>query len=150
MARKGRGSKSLGILGALGAAAAAWYFLDPKKGKERREKAATKSKELYEKGTVEAKRLSGEAQRGLTTAVDRTGELARQGLESLSSASHNVAEGAQRLKDQAIDRINAARGTESSGSGNRLADDAEKAVNKAKSATHNAANDVASKTAGKK
>jgi hypothetical protein len=148
MAGKGRGSKSLGFLGLVGAAAAVWYFLDPRKGRDRREKVATKSKEIYEKTSVEAKRITDEAQRGLATAVDRTGEIARQGLEAISSASHNVAEGAQRIKERAVDRVESSRSGASSSPG-RLAQEAEKAVAKAKSAVHNAAKEVASKTEGK-
>ena len=142
MARKGRGAKSFGILGALGAAAAAWYFLDPKRGKERREKVATKSKELYEKGSEEAKRLSGEAQKGISSAVDRTSDIARQGLDAISSASHNVTEGAQRLKDRTVEKINAAKGS----AANRIAEEAE-AV--ASSSSKNSSGKSKSKSASK-
>ena len=147
MARKS--SKSAGILGLLGAAAAAWYFLDPRKGKERREKVVTGSKKLYNDAETQARRLSEEASRGLTTAVEKTGELAREGMEKISSTSHNVAESAKRLSRETKERLENRGATSSSTmtTNDNLTTAAEEAVAKAEAAVHNAANDVASKTA---
>lgn len=149
MARKGRGSKSAGLLGLLGAAATAWYFLDPKKGKVRREKVAKGSKKLYSDAERQAKRLSEEAARGISTAVEKTGELAREGMEKVSSTSHNVAESAKRVSQRTMERIESRGGHSSSTkkTTDNLTSAAEEAVAKAEAAVHNAANDVASKTA---
>ncbi len=149
MAEKGRGKKSAGLLGLLGAAAATWYFLDPKKGKNRREKVVKSSKKLYSDAERQAKRLSEEAARGISTAVEKTGDLAREGMEKVSSTTHNMAESAKRVSRETKERLENRGGHSSSTKtvSDNLTAAAEDAVAKAEAAVHNAAKEVASKTA---
>ena len=105
MAKKGRGGTIAGIIGAAGAALTAWYFLDPKNGKKRRKKFANGAKELYGNAEKEIKKISTDAAKGISTAVDRTSELARHGLERVSDVSHTAAEGARRVSEKAKSKL---------------------------------------------
>ncbi|MCE2502921.1 MAG: hypothetical protein J4G05_02510 [Chlorobi bacterium] len=110
---KGRSGKVVGLLSALGAAAAAWYFIDPRNGKDRRKKFVKGAKKAYSEAEYQVRRLSEEASRGLSTAVDKTGELARQGLNKVSDVSHNAVEGAKRITEKAKTKVGKREGIHS-------------------------------------
>lgn len=68
--------------GAIGAAVAAYFLFEPRNGAKRRKKIVNAGRELYTGAGEEIGRLSGElgrlsggVSRGLTTVVDRFGEL---------------------------------------------------------------------------
>lgn len=105
MARKGRGGKVLGILGIAGAALTAWYFLDPKNGKQRRKKFVKGAKTAYDSAEREIRKIGNEAAKGISTAVDRTSDFARHGLERVGDVSHNAAEGARKLGEKAKSKL---------------------------------------------
>ena len=111
MARQRANSKGkvAGILGALGAAATAWYFLDPKNGKYRRKKFAKGAKKAYNEAEYQVRRISEEAAKGITTAVDKPGELARQGMEKVTDVSHTAVEGAKKLSEKASEKAKTAK-----------------------------------------
>lgn len=102
-----RGGKVLGMIGVAGAALTAWYFLDPKNGRQRRKKFAKGAKNMYSSAEREIKKIGNEAAKGLSSAVDRTSDLARNGLERVSDASHNAAEGARKIGEKAKSKLNA-------------------------------------------
>ena len=108
MSRKGPGigGKVLGAIGIAGAALTAWYFLDPKKGKQRRTKFAEGAKDMYNSAEREIKKIGNEAAKGISTAVDRTSDLARHSLERVSDVSQNAAEGARKLGEKAKSKLN--------------------------------------------
>lgn len=108
MSRKGPGitGKVLGAIGVAGAALTAWYFLDPKNGKQRRKKFAKGAKSMYDNAEREIKKIGNEAAKGLSSAVDRTSDLARHGLERVSDVSHNAAEGARKIGEKAKSKLN--------------------------------------------
>lgn len=105
---KGTGitGKVLGALGVAGAALTAWYFLDPKNGKQRRTKFAKDAKNAYSSAEREIKKIGNEAAKGISNAVDRTSDLARHGLERVGDASHNAAEGARKIGEKAKSKLN--------------------------------------------
>lgn len=105
MTRKGRGGTIFGIIGAAGAAFATWYFLDPKNGKRRRKNFVKGTKQAYSSAEREIKKISNDAAKGISTAVDRTGDLARHGLERVSDVSHTAAEGAKKFSEKAKTRL---------------------------------------------
>lgn len=105
MAGKGRGGKVAGILGAAGAALAAWYFLDPKNGKRRRKKFVKGAKNAYGSAEREIKKISNEAAKGISSAVDKTSELARNSFEKVSDVSHSAAESAKRVSEKAKSKL---------------------------------------------
>lgn len=102
MARRG---KITGLIGLAGVALAAWYFLDPKKGKERRDKVAEGAKKAYHDAEVNVRKLSTGIASSVTTAVDRTADLAKQGFERVSDISHTAAERARSLTERGKDRV---------------------------------------------
>jgi hypothetical protein len=89
-------------LGVVGAALAAWYLLEPKKGTQRRQKIATMGRDVYEGAGQELGRLGSEigrlsddVSRGFTSIVDRVGEMT--GLSSgRSTAEASSSEGGKR------------------------------------------------------
>ena len=97
---KGKSSKVVGLLGLLGAATA-WYFLDPKKGAARRENFSKKAKDVYSQAETQVRRFGEEASKGFSYAVDKTGELARQGVEKVSDVSQTAVNGAKRIAEKA-------------------------------------------------
>lgn len=69
-------------LGVVGAAVAAYFLLEPQRGSQRRRKIATMGRDLYSGAGQELGRLGGEITRvssgvgrGLTSVVERVGEL---------------------------------------------------------------------------
>jgi hypothetical protein len=85
-------------LGVVGAALAAWYLLEPNKGSQRRRKIATMGRDLYDGAGQELGRLGGEigrlsedVGRGVSSIVDRVGEMT--GLSSGRSQSSSSRSG---------------------------------------------------------
>jgi hypothetical protein len=81
-------------LGVVGAALAAWYLLEPKKGTQRRRRIATMGRDVYEGAGQELGRLGSEigrlgedVGRGFSSIVDRVGEMT--GMSSGRSSSRS-------------------------------------------------------------
>ena len=64
-------------LGLAGAAFAAWYFLDPKKGADRRDKAAKSARDLYDNLGTELSRMGSDIATGVNDAIGKVGEMAK-------------------------------------------------------------------------
>lgn len=139
MTRNGRGGKSLGLLGLVGAAATAWYFLDPRKGADRRERFATGARQMYGNTETSLRQFGTDASKTVSTAVDRAGELAREGFEKVSHLAHEAADGASRTVNRVTNRVDGADG--SADGLNRAAD---KAADKARAVTASAGQAVTS------
>ncbi len=77
-------------LGLAGAALTAWYFLDPKKGSDRRDNFMKSAKDLYNTAGDEfgriGKDISGGLSETLTKVSEMTGMGAGNGKESEASA----------------------------------------------------------------
>lgn len=94
-------------LGLAGAALAAWYFLDPKKGAERREKVAQGARETYDNLGREVTRIGQDLASGVSDTVTRISEMtglsgsdgSSDGGKSASSSAHstNSAHATQRV-----------------------------------------------------
>src|SRR4051812_40733802 len=69
-------------LGLAGAALTAWYFLDPKKGSERRDNFMKSTKDLYDTASDELSRLGKDLASGVSDVVDRVGEMTGLGAEA--------------------------------------------------------------------
>lgn len=70
-------------LGVVGAAVAAWFLFEPKKGSQRRERIASLGRDVYEGAEQEVgrlggeiSRLSGDVSRGFSSIVERVTEMA--------------------------------------------------------------------------
>jgi hypothetical protein len=62
-------------LGLAGAALTAWYFLDPKRGAERRTSFVKSTKDIYSTASDELGRLGKDLASGVTDVVDRVGHM---------------------------------------------------------------------------
>jgi hypothetical protein len=62
-------------LGLAGAALTAWYFLDPKRGSERRENFVKSSKDIFSTASDELTRLGKDLASGVSDVVDRVGQM---------------------------------------------------------------------------
>jgi gas vesicle protein len=73
-----------------GAALAAWYFLDPKKGAERRENVANKARDMYDSASEELTRMGKDLSDTVTDLVDKVSDqvssLTGSGSPSSSSS----------------------------------------------------------------
>jgi hypothetical protein len=79
-------------LGLAGAAFAAWYFLDGKKGAERRENFMKSTKDLYDSASDELGRLGKDIASGVSDAVDRVGEMTGKAGEALGQITGKAGE----------------------------------------------------------
>jgi hypothetical protein len=57
-----------------GAALVAWYFLDPKKGAERRENVANKARDIYDNASEELGQLSKDLSSAVSDIYDRVSD----------------------------------------------------------------------------
>jgi hypothetical protein len=62
-------------LGVAGAALTAWYFLDPKKGAERRGNFVKSTKDLYDSASDEIGRIGKDIAGGVSDVVERVGQM---------------------------------------------------------------------------
>ena len=62
-------------LGLAGAALTAWYFLDPKKGPERRSNFSKSAKDLYDTASDELGRLGKDLADGVSDVAGRVGSM---------------------------------------------------------------------------
>jgi hypothetical protein len=78
-------------LGLAGAALTAWYFLDPKKGAQRRESFAKGAKDLYDNAGEELSRLGKNATEEFSRFSKNAGEeLSRLGKDIASGVTDTV------------------------------------------------------------
>lgn len=68
-------------IGLAGAAFAAWYFLDPRKGSERRDKATKGAREVYDNLGKELTRIGDEVATVASDVVNRVGTMANSVVE---------------------------------------------------------------------
>lgn len=73
-------------LGVAGAALTAWYFLDPKKGAERRGNFVKSTKDLYDSASDELGRLGKDIAGSVSGVVSKVGEMTGMGGGSESGA----------------------------------------------------------------
>ena len=66
-------------LGLAGAALTAWYFLDPKKGSDRRDNFMKSAKDIYDTAGGELGRLGKDLSGGLTDTLSKVGEMTGMG-----------------------------------------------------------------------
>ncbi len=69
-------------LGLAGAALAAWYFLDPSKGPERRQKVVKSARDAYDNLGPELTRMGNDIASGVTDTVNKVSEMARNMVSS--------------------------------------------------------------------
>lgn len=62
-------------LGLAGAALTAWYFLDPKKGAERRENFKKSAKDMYDTAGSELSRLGKDLSTGVSDTLSKVSEV---------------------------------------------------------------------------
>ncbi len=62
-------------IGLAGAALAAWYFLDPKKGADRRKQVSEGARDIYSNAGTELKRLGDTVAEGVSSTIDMIGEF---------------------------------------------------------------------------
>lgn len=79
-------------IGLAGAAFAAWYFLDPKKGSERRDKATKSARDMYDNLGKELTRIGDEVATVASDVVNRVGTMTSSAVEDAGEA----VEGARR------------------------------------------------------
>jgi len=82
-------------LGLAGAALTAWYFLDPKKGSERRDNLVKSAKDLYGTASDELGRLGKDLSTGLTDTMHKVSEMTGIGASGNGSGSSSTASGTQ-------------------------------------------------------
>jgi hypothetical protein len=81
-------------LGVAGAALTAWYFLDPKKGAERRGNFAKSTKDLYDSAADEIGRLGKDLAGGVSDVVSKVSEMTGLGSGSESGSDKTSAQSA--------------------------------------------------------
>lgn len=77
-------------LGVAGAALTAWYFLDPKKGAERRGNFAKSTKDIYDSAADEIGRLGKDLAGGVSGVVSKVSEMTGLGGSSSESSTHSA------------------------------------------------------------
>jgi hypothetical protein len=86
------GTNIIKTLGLAGAAFAAWYFLDPKKGPERRDRATKSARDVYDNLGKELTRLGDEVATVASDVVSRVGSMAG----TVAGEAEDVVEGTRR------------------------------------------------------
>lgn len=90
-------SSLIKTLGVAGAALAAWYFLDPNKGAERRNKVARNARDLYDTTKDEVTRVGKDLADGVTETVksvsDGVGSLLGQSLQGAADGAAKASSG---------------------------------------------------------
>jgi hypothetical protein len=80
------GTNIMKTLGLAGAAFAAWYFLDPKKGAERRDRATRSARDVYDNLGKELTRIGDEVATVAGDVVNRVGSMAGSVVEDAGTA----------------------------------------------------------------
>lgn len=81
-------------LGLAGAALTAWYFLDPKKGSERRDNFMKSAKDIYDTAGEELGRLGKDISGGLSDTLTKVTEMTGKVTEMAGMAKGGQEEGA--------------------------------------------------------
>lgn len=79
-------------LGLAGAALTAWYFLDPKKGPERRESFKKSAKDMYDTAGTEIGRLGKDLSTGVSDTLTKVGEVTSDTLSKVTEMTSRVGE----------------------------------------------------------
>lgn len=79
-------------LGLAGAALTAWYFLDPKKGPERRENFKKSAKDMYDTAGTELGRLGKDLSTGVSDTLTKVSEVTSDTLSKVSEMTSKVGE----------------------------------------------------------
>jgi hypothetical protein len=80
-------------LGLAGAALAAWYFLDPSKGAERRNKIAREARDIYDTTKDELGRVSKDLADGVGSTVKSVSETVGGLLHHQNGGGHAAVDG---------------------------------------------------------
>lgn len=80
------GTNIIKTLGLAGAAFAAWYFLDPKKGPDRRDRASKSARDVYDNLGKELTRIGDEVATVATDVVNRVGSIAGTAADKAEEA----------------------------------------------------------------
>ena len=86
------GTSIIKTLGLAGAAFAAWYFLDPKKGPERRDRASKSARDVYDNLGKELTRIGDEVATVASDVVNRVGSMAG----TVAEGAEDVVDGTRR------------------------------------------------------
>ncbi len=95
-------------LGLAGAALTAWYFLDPKKGAQRRDSFVKNAKDLYDTAGEELGRIS-------KTAGDEIGRLSKTASDEISRVGKDLAGTVTDTVSRAGDVVHGLTGSKTSG-----------------------------------
>lgn len=91
-------------LGLAGAAFTAWYFLDPKKGAERRTNFTKSAKDIYDTASDELGRLGKDLAGGVTDVASRVGAMTGLGGSQSGSADGTASADKTSVQDAATSR----------------------------------------------